>query len=63
MMEEVNHHNYSPQMVVSQGKEYFSAVALTHLDGERKEFSTTGEPLDRFYYGKAERDRVKQQVS
>ncbi|MDM5198810.1 NFACT RNA binding domain-containing protein [Fictibacillus enclensis] len=63
MMEEVNHHNYSPQMVVSLGKEYFSVVALTHLDGEKKEFSSTGELLDRFYYGKAERDRVKQQAA
>lgn len=59
----VNHHQYQPQMKVNRkGKEFFSVIALTHIDGEGKSFNTASELLDRFYYGKAERDRVHQQA-
>ncbi|SFD86320.1 Predicted component of the ribosome quality control (RQC) complex, YloA/Tae2 family, contains fibronectin-binding (FbpA) and DUF814 domains [Bacillus sp. OV194] len=63
MMEEFRNNRYAPQMSVSDGKEYFSVTALSHLKGERKDFDTAGELLDRFYYGKSERDRVKQQAA
>ncbi|WP_347550402.1 NFACT RNA binding domain-containing protein [Pseudalkalibacillus hwajinpoensis] len=53
-------HAYTPQMVTSQ-KEYFSVVELTHLVGETRSFDSASKLLDRFYYGKADRDRVKQQ--
>ncbi|WP_100404532.1 Rqc2 family fibronectin-binding protein [Bacillus solitudinis] len=58
----IRNHEYQPEMVVSQSKEYFSVVPLTHIKGDRKDFGTVSELLDRFYYGKAERDRVKQQA-
>lgn len=45
-----------------EGKSYFSAVPLTHLGVEGLSFPTLGELLDRMYYAKAERDRVKQQA-
>ncbi|PSL42211.1 putative ribosome quality control (RQC) complex YloA/Tae2 family protein [Planomicrobium soli] len=48
--------------VEHQGKSYFSATALTHIDSEEMAFPTLGELLDRMYYAKAERDRVKQQA-
>ncbi|KHF39838.1 Rqc2 family fibronectin-binding protein [Halalkalibacter okhensis] len=56
-------HNYQPEMLFSaDGKETFSIIPLEHLKGERKSFDSISELLDRFYYGKAERDRVKQQA-
>ncbi|AQQ53773.1 Rqc2 family fibronectin-binding protein [Planococcus lenghuensis] len=45
-----------------QGKSHFSAAELTHLAGSAAVFPTLGELLDRVYYAKAERDRVKQQA-
>ncbi|HSI67706.1 MAG TPA: NFACT RNA binding domain-containing protein [Planococcus sp. (in: firmicutes)] len=44
------------------GKSFFSATSLTHLGGSELQFPTLGELLDRMYYAKAERDRVKQQA-
>lgn len=56
-------HRYQPEMLVTkQGKELFSPFSLQHVDGERRRFATVSELLDRFYFGKAERDRVKQQA-
>ncbi len=48
--------------VESEGKSYFSAAPLTHIEGSELEFPTLGDLLDRMYYAKAERDRVKQQA-
>lgn len=48
--------------VEHEGKSYFSATALTHIDSEEMLFPNLGELLDRMYYAKAERDRVKQQA-
>ncbi|WP_038704296.1 Rqc2 family fibronectin-binding protein [Planococcus sp. PAMC 21323] len=44
------------------GKSFFSASSLTHIGEYGLQFSTLGELLDRMYYAKAERDRVKQQA-
>ncbi|MBD8068358.1 NFACT family protein [Bacillus sp. PS06] len=52
---------YTPIVIVSAKKEHFYMIDLQHIEGERKVFSSFSEMLDRFYYGKAERDRVKQQ--
>jgi predicted ribosome quality control (RQC) complex YloA/Tae2 family protein len=52
---------YTPLVIVSEKKEYFYMIDLNHIKGERKVFSSLSEMLDRYYYGKAERDRVKQQ--
>ncbi|WP_026906059.1 Rqc2 family fibronectin-binding protein [Paucisalibacillus globulus] len=43
-------------------KEEFHVIPITSFSGEKEEFTTTNEMLDRFYSGKAERDRVKQQA-
>ncbi|GAF66133.1 fibronectin/fibrinogen-binding protein [Bacillus sp. TS-2] len=53
---------YIPKIIFSKNKEYFSVVELNHLTGTEKEFETVSEMLDRYFYGKAERDRVKQQA-
>ena len=55
-------HTYSPTMTTSNGKEFFYLFPLAHLQGEDKTFSSVSELLDRFFFGKAERDRVKQQA-
>lgn len=62
IMGQLKEHRYEPEMITVNGKETFSIIRLEHLNGERKSFSTISELLDRFYYGKAERDRVKQQA-
>lgn len=56
-------HQYQPAITISKGKEYFYLLPLEHLKGEVKSFESTGSLLDRFYFGKAERDRVKQQAN
>lgn len=55
-------HTYAPTMSTVNGKEFFYLFPLTHLQGEEKTFSSVSELLDRFFFGKAERDRVKQQA-
>ena len=50
-----------PSIMSTGNKEVFYLFPLGHLKGEVKSFSTLSEMLDRFYFGKAERDRVKQQ--
>lgn len=62
VINEVKAHNYFPQMAVANGKEYYSVIELTHLDGRKQNFSSVSDLLDRFHTGKAERDRVKQQA-
>ncbi|ARK31059.1 Rqc2 family fibronectin-binding protein [Halalkalibacter krulwichiae] len=54
-------HEYEPELITNE-KESFSIIHLKHLEGEHKTFTTISELLDRFYFGKAERDRVKQQA-
>lgn len=50
-----------PSIMSTDNKEVFYLFPLKHIEGEVKSFSTLSEMLDRFYFGKAERDRVKQQ--
>ena len=52
-----------PSIMTTGGKDSFYLFPLEHLNGEVKTFSTLSQMLDRFYFGKAERDRVKQQGS
>lgn len=61
MIKKVELGEISPSIMISGGKENFYLFPLGHLVGEVKNFSTLSEMLDRFYFGKAERDRVKQQ--
>lgn len=52
---------YTPLMIDSGDKTYFYMIDLPHLKGERTKFDTLSMLLDRYYFGKAERDRVRQQ--
>ncbi|MEK3887032.1 Rqc2 family fibronectin-binding protein [Bacillus sp. FSL K6-3431] len=61
-MEKLSAHDYQPTVTTAEGKEFFYLVPLIHLKGEYKSFASLSEMLDRFYFGKAVRDRVKQQA-
>jgi len=61
MIDALKQDQVSPQIITKGHKDYFYILPLQHLDGEAREFATISEMLDRFYFGKAERDRVKQQ--
>ena len=63
MMEELHNHQYQPTITATETKEDFYLFALAHLKGESKVYSSLSEMLDRFYFGKADRDRVKQQAN
>ncbi|RBW67499.1 Rqc2 family fibronectin-binding protein [Bacillus taeanensis] len=63
VMNEFKNHHYQPEMVLSKQKEAYSVLSLTHLEGERKTFNTISDLLDRFYFQKASRDRIKQQAN
>ncbi len=63
VMNDVKNHTYHPVMTATDKKEYFSVIELTHLKGENTRFETISSLLDRYFFGKAERDRVKQQAT
>lgn len=52
---------YSPAIMLKRAKEIFYCMPLSHADETVKSFSSLSEMLDRFYFGKAARDRIKQQ--
>ncbi|UOQ93165.1 NFACT family protein [Halobacillus shinanisalinarum] len=59
--EQIVANNYQP--VIYQGdREQFYVLPLTYLQEEGKAFQTVSDMLDRYYSGKAERDRVKQRA-
>ncbi|MGN7939941.1 NFACT RNA binding domain-containing protein [Virgibacillus sp. 6R] len=62
MIAELKEENILPSIYYHDKKELFYMMRLTHIEtSETKTFTTISELLDRYYYGKAERDRVKQQ--
>ncbi|KIL44828.1 Rqc2 family fibronectin-binding protein [Jeotgalibacillus soli] len=62
LIEQVRRHNYSPSFMQHEGKDYYYLLPLKQWSaGKITNYSTLSEMLDRFYFGKAERDRVKQQ--
>ncbi|KZE65813.1 hypothetical protein AWM68_05390 [Fictibacillus phosphorivorans] len=63
IMKPLSEQNYEPQMITNEKKEYFSVIPLNHVTGENRLFDTVSKMLDRFFYGKADRDRIKQQAN
>ncbi|WP_409305363.1 NFACT family protein [Peribacillus sp. SCS-155] len=61
LMETIRLKNYEPVIIRHGSKEAFYMITLAHLGGEARQFDTLSSMLDRYYFGKAERDRVKQQ--
>lgn len=60
-IEEVSNH-VAPTFVEYNGKSYFSPASLTHIPHEAKRYTTLSLLLDRVFFARAERDRVKQQA-
>lgn len=60
-IEKIKAHNYEPSITSSE-KEAYYLLPLQHMKGQTKHFDSLSELLDRYYFGKAERDRVKQQA-
>ncbi|KPN97297.1 NFACT family protein [Lysinibacillus sp. ZYM-1] len=52
----------SPMYVWANHKTYFSPIELTHLHGDVTVYPNVHELLDRVFFARAERDRVKQQA-
>ncbi|MBW8351794.1 NFACT family protein [Bacillus sp. IITD106] len=62
LMEQLKNHRYDPAITAAEDKQQFYLFPFTHLNGDIKQFASLSEMLDRFYFGKADRDRVKQQA-
>jgi len=43
-------------------KTFFSSISLSHLEGQKIPYTSLGELLDKVYFARADRDRVKQQA-
>lgn len=61
VMSQIKNHDYAPAITYGTNKEAFYLLPLLHLKGEIKLYDSLSSLLDRYYFGKAERDRVKQQ--
>ncbi len=62
LMNRIRKDEIEPALTLGKNKEAFYLFPLAHLQGEIKTFPTLSSLLDRFYFGKADRDRVKQQA-
>ncbi len=64
VMEDIRSGRFSLNMVTdAKGRAFFSVIALTHLEGERRHAGSVSELLEWFYGDKAERDTVKQRTA
>ncbi|MFE8699015.1 NFACT family protein [Cytobacillus sp. FJAT-54145] len=61
LLDPIKKHHYTPTISTNENKESFYLIELEHLGSASRNFNSLSEMLDRFYFGKAERDRVKQQ--
>ncbi|MGE7767653.1 Rqc2 family fibronectin-binding protein [Peribacillus sp. NPDC096540] len=60
LIKEISEQKYSATIKQDGNKEVFYMLSLEHLTGNSRTFSSLSAMLDRYYFGKAERDRVKQ---
>lgn len=61
-LKEFNQPELSNTYLEVGNKTLFSSIHLKHLEGERISYSSLGELLDKVYFARADRDRVKQQA-
>lgn len=52
----------TPTYIEDGNKVYFSPVDLTHIDAKKMTYTSLSKLLDRVFFARAERDRVKQQA-
>ncbi|MFE5427985.1 MULTISPECIES: NFACT RNA binding domain-containing protein [Bacillaceae] len=60
IIQEISEQYYTAMIKQDGNKEVFYMLPLEHLNGNQRTFPSLSEMLDRYYFGKAERDRVKQ---
>ncbi|MET1177958.1 NFACT RNA binding domain-containing protein [Peribacillus simplex] len=60
IIQEISEQNYTAMIRQDGNKEVFYMLSLDHLTGNQRTFPSLSQMLDRYYFGKAERDRVKQ---
>jgi predicted ribosome quality control (RQC) complex YloA/Tae2 family protein len=63
MIDALRDHRIQPTITGSGTKENYYLLPLEHLPGDYRHFDTLSDMLDRFYFGKAQRDRVHQQAN
>ncbi len=64
LMAQVAEHRYGPTLAETpDGKTYFYAIPLTHLEGRTEAFDSMHACLDAYYRDKASRDLVRQRTS
>lgn len=61
LISEIKNGHNSPSLFRFESREQFYFIELKHLNAELTTFNSLSELLDVYYFGKAERDRVKQQ--
>ncbi len=61
-IEEFKNGGSKPTYIEVNGKTQFSPIALTHLEGKPTYYPNLSALLDRVFFARAERDRVKQQA-
>ncbi|WP_129689171.1 Rqc2 family fibronectin-binding protein [Gottfriedia acidiceleris] len=61
IMNEIQLKRFTPSLFRLESREMFYFINLSHLQAEQTVFASLSELLDVYYFGKAERDRVKQQ--
>lgn len=61
-IEEFSKGGSQPTYLEVKGKAQFSPIALTHLEGKPTTYPSLSTLLDRVFFARAERDRVKQQA-
>lgn len=62
VMDWAKQHHYTPQIVHTAEKSYFSVFPIPHLDGEQINFATVSQCLESYFHGKAQRDAIKQKA-
>lgn len=62
LTKQIREHRYKPNIVHNKSKSYFSAIELTHIEGESIHPATVSSCLQSYYQEKAMRDIVKQKV-
>lgn len=62
LLQKVKAQQLQPAITMSEAKESYYLFPLTYLQGTAREFQSLSDMLDRYYFGKADRDRVKQQA-
>lgn len=62
VVNKIKKNEIQPAITESNGKANFYLFPLLHLKGEHRTFPTISKMLEKYFHGKAERDRVKQKA-